>query len=269
MDLAPVDIWLAALPGEFSSRGDDGFVTSRGSYWLQAVARMAEGASEEVAQDKATALHLGGRSDRIEAGRFNPETYVLTAPLIEARGPTASATSRTARWLGGVSLVVLLIACANVANLLLTQASRKRRETAVRLSLGASRPRLFGEMVLGGLLLSGIGGLAALALAYGGGRMVQLRFLPDVLWAGSMLTGRVVGMTLLLSVLAGLLSGLGPAFQSTRPSLSVDLKEGGREGTIRRSRCRPAHRSRAPISIHYPRPAQSRDLTCRPHPTNR
>lgn len=238
MDLTPVDLWLPALPTEISSRGDDGFVTSRGSYWLQAVVRMAEGASEEVARDKATALHLSGRADRIEAGRFNPETYVLTAPLIEARGPTASATSRTARWLGGVSLVVLLIACANVANLLLTQTSRKRRETAVRLSLGASRPRLLGEMVLAGLLLSGIGGLAALALAYGGGRTVQNLLLPEILWSGSMLTGRVVGMTFSLSVLAGLLSGLGPAFQSTRPNLSVDLKEGGRGGTSRRSRTR-------------------------------
>ena len=238
MDLTPVDVWLPALPAELLRRGGDGFVTSRGSYWLRAVVRMAAGASSEVAESRATALHLGGRADRIEAGRFNPETYVLTAPLIEARGPTASATSRTALWLGGVSLIVLIIACANVANLLLTQASRKRRETAIRLSLGASRTRLLTEMVLGGLLLSGLGGLAALAMAHAGGRVVQSLLLPDILWSGTMLTVRTAGMTLLLSVLAGLLAALGPAIQSTRPNLSGDLKEGGREGTHRRSRVR-------------------------------
>jgi len=238
MDLTPVDFWLPALPTELLRRGEDGFVTSRGSYWLRAVVRMVDGASSEVAESRATALHLGGRADRIEAGRFNPETYVLTAPLIEARGPTASATSRTALWLGGVSLIVLIIACANVANLLLTQASRKRRETAIRLSLGASRTRLLTEMVLGGLLLSGLGGLAALAMAHAGGRVVQSLLLPDILWSGTMLTVRTVGMTLLLSVMAGLLAALGPAIQSTRPNLSGDLKEGGREGTHRRSRVR-------------------------------
>jgi predicted permease len=237
-DLTPVDVWLPALPAEFLSRGDDGFVTARGSYWLRAFVRMAEGASSEVAEARATALHLGGRSDLIEAGRFNPETYVFTAPLIEARGPTASATSRTALWLGGVSLVVLFITCANVANLLLAQASRKRREIAIRLSLGASRPRLVVEMVLGGLLLSGLGGLAALALARAGGSVVQTLLLPDILWAGAMLTGRTIWITVLLSIVAGLLAGLGPAFQGTRPDLSRDLKEGGRDGTHRRSRLR-------------------------------
>jgi predicted permease len=238
VDLIPVDVWLPALPAEFLRRDDAGCVTYRGSYWLKAVVRMAEGASTEVAESRATALHLGGRADRIEEGRFDPETYVLTAPLIEARGPTASATSKTALWLGGVSLVVLIIACANVANLLLAQASRKRRETAIRLSLGASRPRLLTEMVLGGLLLSGIGGLAAVALAHAGGGVVQSFLLPDILWSGETLTGRTIGITLLLSMVAGLLAGLGPAIQSTRPDLSRDLREGGREGTHRRSRAR-------------------------------
>jgi len=237
MDLTPVDVWLAALPAEFIRRGSDSFLTARGSYWLASVVRMADGASSEVAESKATALHLGGRADRIEEGRFNPETYVLTAPLIQARGPTASSTSRTALWLGGVSLIVLLIACANVANLLLTQASRKRQETAVRLSLGSSRPRLVGEMILGGFLLSSLGGLAALALTHAGGRVVQT-LLPDVLWSGTMVSGRTIGITLLLTIAASLLAGLGPAIQSTRPDLAKELKEGGREGTHRRSRIR-------------------------------
>jgi len=238
MDLSPVDLWLPALPAEFLRRGDERFVTSRGSYWLSAVARMAEGASSEVAEDRATALHLGGRSDRIESGRFNPDTYVLSAPIIEARGPMASATSKTTLWLAGVSLVVLIIACANVANLLLAQASRKRREIAIRLSIGASRPRLVVEMVLGGLFLSGLGGLAALALSLVGGSVIQAGLLPDIQWQGATLTGRTVSITLLLSILAGLLAGIGPAIQGTRPDLSRDLKEGGRDGTHRRSRLR-------------------------------
>lgn len=235
VDLTPVDLWLSALPAELLGRGDEGFITARGSYWLRAVVRMAEGASVETAEAKATSMHLGGRADRIEAGRFNPDTYVLTASLIEARGPTASSTSKTALWLMGVSMVVLLITCANVANLLLAQASRRRRETAIRLSLGASRVRLLSEGVLSGLLLAALGGVAALVLAQGGGGFVRAFLLPDILWSDAGFPARTVGITLVLSLLAGLLAGMGPAIQSTRPDLSRDLKEGGREGTHRRS----------------------------------
>jgi len=240
IDLSPVDVWLPALPTEFLRRGNDGFVTSRGSYWLQAVVRMAKGASTEVAEVRATALHVGGRADRIETGRFNPNTQVLITPLIEARGPTASATSRTALWLGGVSLIVLIIACTNVVNLLLAQASRRKRETAIRTSLGASRPRLLAGMVLEGLLLSLLGGLAALALAQAGGELVQRVLLPDIAWSGTMMSGRTVWITLLLSVSAGILTGLGPAAQSTRLDPSRELKEGGRGATQHRSRIQAA-----------------------------
>ena len=234
-DLTPVDVWLPALPAEYLRRGSDGFLTSRGSYWLAAVVRMGKGASEEAVEAQATALHLAGRADRIEAGRFDPETSVLTGPLIEARGPTASSTSGTALWLAGVSLVVLLIACANVANLFLAQASRRRRETAIRLSLGASRTRLLTEGVLNGILLAALGGVAAMVVAEAGGGIVRDVLLPEIFWPGSSLTGRTVAITMALSLLAGLLAGVGPAIQSTRPDLTRDLKEGGREGTHRRS----------------------------------
>jgi predicted permease len=237
-NLRSVDLWLAAVPSEVLRRGDEAFLASRGSYWLQAVVRMAEGASSEVVQSRATAMHLGGRADLIEAGRFDGDTYVLVAPLIEAQGPTASSTSKIARWLLGVSLVVLLIACANVANLLLAQGTRRRRETAIRLSLGASRSRLLTEGVLSGVLLAGLGGAAALVLAQTGGVFVRAYLLPEILWTESTLPGRTVGITLALSLLAGLLAGLGPAIQSTRPDPSRDLRKGGREGTHRRSLAR-------------------------------
>jgi len=236
LDLSRVDLWLAALPAEYLRRGgNDAFVTSRGSYWLRVVVRMAPGASVEAAQSRATALHLAGREDRIESGSFDPATYVLVSPLIEARGPTASTTSRTALWLMGVSLVVLLIACANVANLLLAQGARRKRETAIRISLGASRPRLLAEGILSGVFLAGLGGVAALAITLSGGQFVRAFLLPEILWTQGALPFRTVGITVALSLLAGLLAGLGPAIQSTRPGISHDLKTGGREGTHRRS----------------------------------
>jgi predicted permease len=235
LDLSRVDLWLAALPAEFLARENDGFVASRGSYWLRAVVRMAGGASVEVAQSRATALHLSGRADLIEAGRFDAATYVLVSPLIEAQGPTASTTARTALWLMGVSLVVLLIACANVANLLLAHGARRRRETAIRISLGASRSRLLTEGIVSGVILAGLGGVAALSISLTGGRFVRAFLLPDIFWVDGPLPVRTMAITLALSLLAGLLAGLGPAIQSTRPGISLEMKTGGREGTHRRS----------------------------------
>ncbi|HKJ00952.1 MAG TPA: ABC transporter permease, partial [Longimicrobiales bacterium] len=207
IDLAPVDVWLPAVPSEHARTGDDDFVSSRSYWWLQAVARLKDPSGEEAAEAKATALHINNR----EEARRDPDVLIVTAPLIGAHGPSASAESKVARWVAGVSLIVLLIACANVANLLLAQGAGRRREVAVRLSLGVSRGRLLREMVLETLMLAGLGGVVALALARWGGGVIRAVLIPDVLWTTSALSGRVVAVTAILSVGAGLLAGLGPA----------------------------------------------------------
>lgn len=99
-------------------------------------------------------------------------------------GPVGEEPAETvvARWLLGVSLIVLLIAAANVMNLLLARVLRRRREIAVRLALGISRRRLARLLLSESLLLACAGLAGALALAYWGGQAIRLTLLPDVQW---------------------------------------------------------------------------------------
>ncbi len=124
--------------------------------------------------------------------------------------------------------LVLLIACANIANLLLARAASRRREIAVRLSIGASRMRLIRQMLTESVLMAVLGGAAGILFAWWAGRlllwmvstgveMLPLRIAPDA---------RVLAFTSLLSLATGILFGLTPAFRATLVNLSSSLKEG-------------------------------------------
>ncbi|MGI8773367.1 MAG: ABC transporter permease [Acidobacteriaceae bacterium] len=128
--------------------------------------------------------------------------------------------------------VVLLIACANLAGLLLVRAIRRRREVAVRLALGARAGTLLRQAILESLVLSVAGGLVGLALAAMALR-VGVSLLPETLPLVSAigLDWPVVGFALALAVVTGVVCGLAPAFAAIRTSVNDTLKEGGRTGT--------------------------------------
>ncbi len=218
------DAWLPLTPGSRETIDGD-WKHSRGHFWLGAVARVKAGVGISRAEAEATSLHLAGRSAGDSTYAVPQHARITLGPLLEARGPASGAQNRVALWAGAVSLAVLLVACANVTNLLLFRAIRRRREIAVRLALGISRWQLVSELLTESLVLAMIGGVGALVLAFSGSSLFHSLIQPNLTEPLTPLSWRVASFTLLAALSTGLLAGLIPAWLESRPNLLQALKE--------------------------------------------
>ena len=198
----------------------------RGVHFLRTYGRLAPGTSLEQARTEMKVID-GNLAAQYPADNKNRSTVLF--PLLER---IVGETRKSLYILFAAVSFVLLIACANFANLLLARAAERQREFVIRGALGAGRWRLMRQLLIESLLLSLAGGAAAIVLAYWGTSLLvsfKPENLPRLTEIG--VDGRVLGFTLGISVLTGLIFGLVPAWAASRGRVGDALKEGARSVT--------------------------------------
>jgi putative ABC transport system permease protein len=231
----------------FAEMGVDNWRESYRVGWLQTLVRRKPNVSVEAASaDFTNAYRMSLETQRpLEPPGRVPASDSLRAraelaSILQDRGPRRSQEATVAVWLVGVSVLVLLMACANVANLLVARAIRRRREIAVRLAVGVSRGRLLTQLLSESTLLAIVGGAVGVLVAQWGGGLLRGLLLPDVEWKAAALDPRVIVVTVMIALVAGFITGLAPMRQLARADVVSDLRTGGRGVSLRGSRMRRA-----------------------------
>ena len=204
----------------------------RGGHWLQVTGRLKPGVSMAQAEGELNAINARFAKDfPAENGGWTIRMVPLQKMIV------GSVQSPLLVLLGAVGLV-LLIACANIANLLLTRATSRAREIAVRTTLGAGRSRIVRQLLSETAVLGVLGGVMGIALAYGGVQGVSSLLPTNVPRVNAIRVDHVVlGFALLLSIIASGVFGLAPALFAANSNLQANLREGGgRSGESRNRR---------------------------------
>jgi predicted permease len=237
IDLDPVHAWIPI--SSTGTAAQENWDTGRWMAWVRVIARLAPETTPEAAAAQSTAVYLAAEDYQVRYAD-DPTARVVLGSVIAARAPvvglgTPQRSGRIALWLLGVSTVVLVIACVNVANLLLARGMTRRRETGVRLALGVGRGRLAGHVLAETLLIALVAGALGLLLAHWGGQLARSLLMPDFDWAGSAIDRRVLLFAGAAALGSAFLAGLVPALHAARSDVLRLLALGGRGGAYRKS----------------------------------
>jgi putative ABC transport system permease protein len=213
IDLSPGSIWV-----------------QRSVPWIWATAKLKQGVSLQQGQTELAAIAANLAQAYPATNRYRG---VVVTPMLEARNGRMGATLYA---LFGAVGFVLLIACTNVANLLLARATARRREISVRAALGAGRDRLIREFLADGVVLAVPGIAAGIAIAYAGTTLFRRAFAPQGFPGANAvdLNLQVLCFTAAAGGLAGILAALFPALEGSKADVTEALKEGGRGSAGRR-----------------------------------
>ena len=231
------DFWAPLSMAERITR-DTGRLASRQSYWLIEIGRLRAGAGISEARAEMSVLTR-------QIAKQHPDTNknldAAIFPAAPVPGPYRGYVGAFTGLLMAVVALVLLIACVNVANLLLIRAVGRRREMAIRATLGASRVRLIRQVLVESTLLAGMAGCVALLLAYWTAPLLMslkpaslpIKFEVPTDW-------RVFAFTVIASLISGVAFGLAPALRGAKTELTPALKANSYSGGYQKSRLRAA-----------------------------
>jgi len=217
------------------------FATKYNWDWTYVMARRKPGVTvERGTSDLTRAFILSRESARKQMPTVLPPNLAhpigIAGSLRTAAAPNAGLESRTLLWVNGVAVIVLLIACANVLNLMLARVLSRKREIAVRLALGVSRSRLAGQFIVEGLMLAALGCAAGIAVAQGVQVALRQMISLDSTTDSLATDWRALFIAFGCAAVAGLIVSIGPALLAPRVNVASTLRSGPRQGSVTHQR---------------------------------